>query len=97
MKHFLLFYDYVDDFMEKRQPYRADHLAHAKASVGRGDMELAGALVNEAGGVFLFKAETAANAEAFAAGDPYVIYGIVKSWRVREWTTTVGPGALTKI
>jgi hypothetical protein len=32
-------------------------------------------------------------AERFVAADPYVKKGLVKSWRVREWTTVVGPGA----
>ncbi len=30
-------------------------------------------------------------AEAFAVDDPYVTNGVVKGWRVREWTTVVGP------
>jgi uncharacterized protein len=29
-------------------------------------------------------------AERFAADDPYVRNGLVRSWRVREWTTVVG-------
>ena len=32
-------------------------------------------------------------AERFVAADPYVKNGLVKSWRVREWTTVVGPMA----
>ena len=29
-------------------------------------------------------------AEDFAKADPYVLNGLIKSWRVREWTTVVG-------
>ena len=29
-------------------------------------------------------------AELFAASDPYVVNGVVSTWRVREWTTVVG-------
>jgi uncharacterized protein YciI len=42
------------------------------------------------GAVLLFRAESPAVAEAFAREDPYVVNGLVKPWRVREWTTVVG-------
>lgn len=29
--------------------------------------------------------------------DPYVRNGLVKTWRVREWTTVVGEGAATPV
>jgi uncharacterized protein len=97
MKHFILFYEFVDNFLELRPALRAGHLEHATTSAARDELQLAGALVNEPMGVLLFKADTAVTAEAFAAGDPYVTRGMVKSWRVREWTTVVGPDALTKL
>ena len=37
-----------------------------------------------------------AAAERFAAADPYVRGGLVKAWRVREWTTVIGPDAAAK-
>lgn len=97
MKHFVLFYDYPADFRERRAPYRAAHLAHAEASAASGALELAGAFAEDPpSGMFLFKGETADGARAFAEADPYVTSGLVLDWRVREWTTVVGPGALTK-
>ena len=97
MRHFLLFYDYAPNFLELRPALRPAHLEHANAAAGRGELELAGALQGEATGVFLFKSETPAAAEAFALADPYVTNGMVRSWRVREWTTVVGAGALTQL
>lgn len=98
MKHFVLIYDYVPDYMEKRAPHRPVHLEHARASVARDELQLGGAFTDEPWqGMLVFKAETAATAEAFAAGDPYVLHGVVKSWRVREWVTVAGPMALTKV
>ncbi|HVV32136.1 MAG TPA: YciI-like protein [Vitreimonas sp.] len=98
MKHFCLFYEYPADFRERRAPHRAMHLAHANASAARDELQLGGAFTDDPPqGLLLFKADTAATAEAFAEGDPYVINGVVKSWRVREWTTVVGFGALTKV
>jgi uncharacterized protein YciI len=99
VKHFLLTYEYVADYLERRAPLRADHLALAKAAEARGDLFLAGACV-DAGqplGVLVFAAESRATAEAFAKADPYVIHGVVANWSVREWTTVVGKDALTKI
>src|SRR3954469_2514601 len=92
--HYLLLYDYVPDIAERRGPYRAAHLAHARAAVDRGDLVLGGALANPIdGAVLLFRADAAAVAETFAQIDPYVLNGLVTQWRVREWTTLVGPDA----
>jgi uncharacterized protein YciI len=92
--HFILFYDVVDDYVTRRQPFRAEHLALARAAHGRGEIVLAGALANPAdGAVLVFRGPTAAAAQEFARNDPYVKNGIVKSWRVREWTTVVGDDA----
>jgi hypothetical protein len=102
MKHFILIYEYVPDFRDKRGPLRAAHLAHAKAAVARGAMELGGALMEEPTGLLLFKAETANVAEEFARVDPYVTGAdgappIVTHWRVREWMTVVGAAAAQPI
>jgi uncharacterized protein YciI len=99
MKHFLLFYDYAPDCLERRGALRPAHFELAKASVARDELQLGGACVDEAPyiGVLLFKGETKAVAEEFARSDPYVTNGLVTSWRVREWTTVVGDGALTKV
>jgi uncharacterized protein YciI len=92
--HYLLFYDVVDDYVTRRTPLRAAHIAHARDAVGRGELVLAGAFASPPdGAAFLFKGASPAAAERFAAGDPYVANGLVKSWRVREWTTVVGPAA----
>ena len=67
--HYLLFYDVVDNYAEKRAPFRKDHLAHAKAAVARGELVLGGALANPVDGtVLLFKGDSPAGAEAFAQG-----------------------------
>lgn len=99
MKHFVLFYDYPPDFRERRAPHRAMHLEHAKASEARDELQLGGAFAEDDPplGMLLFKSESAQVAEDFARADPYVVNGVVLSWRVREWVTVVGPLALTKV
>ena len=92
--HYLLFYDVVDNYAERRAPFRKDHIAHAKAAVGRGDLVLGGAFANPVDGtVLLFKGASPAAAESFAKADPYVTNGLVTTWRVREWTTVIGTDA----
>ena len=44
-----------------------------------------------------FKGDSPKVAEDFANADPYVLNGVIKSWRVREWTTVVGDDAAVKI
>jgi uncharacterized protein YciI len=52
---------------------------------------LGGALADPVdGAVLVFRGSSRTIPEAFAAGDPYVVNGAVKAWRVREWTTVVG-------
>ena len=97
MKHFVLFYDYPADFRERRAAHRAAHRQLANASAARGELQLGGAFADDPPmGMLLFKGESAAAAEAFARADPYVLNGVVTSWRVREWITAVGVLALTK-
>ena len=92
--HYLLIYDVVEDYVHRRTPLRSAHLAHARAAVARGELVLGGALANPPdGAVLLFRGDSPAAAEAFAASDPYVINGLVVRWRVREWTTVVGRDA----
>jgi uncharacterized protein len=98
MKHYLLFYDLDESYLEKRGAFRTEHLAKAWTAQARGELVLAGALASPTdGAVLLFRGETAAAAEAFAQTDPYVINGLVRHWRVREWTTVVGDQAATPI
>jgi uncharacterized protein YciI len=40
-----------------------------------------------------FRSTSPAAAERFAKNDPYVTNGVIKAWRVREWTTVVGSDA----
>lgn len=92
--HYLLFYEAGSDYAERRAPFRAAHLAYARKAVERGELVLGGGLANPIdGAVLLFRADSPAVAEQFAAEDPYVVNGVVRKWRVREWTTVVGDQA----
>ncbi|SEC42722.1 hypothetical protein SAMN02787142_1368 [Burkholderia sp. WP9] len=92
--HYLLMYDLVSDYLERRAAYRDEHLKLAWAAAERGELLLGGALSEPTDtAVLLFQSDSPAVAEAFAQADPYVLSGLVTRWRVREWTTVVGEGA----
>ena len=92
--HFLLLYTYVPDVLERRPQFRGAHLEHARASVARGELVLAGAFADPVDGAALwFSAPSTDLVEAFAKADPYVKGGLVTEWKVRAWTTVIGDAA----
>lgn len=96
--HYLLMYDLTPDYLERRGEFRREHLALAWEASERGELILGGALADPAdGAVLLFECESPAVVERFVAVDPYVRNGLVKSWRVRPWTTVVGKTASTPV
>jgi uncharacterized protein len=96
--HQLLLYDVVPDYVERRAPFRAEHLALAQAAHARGELVLGGALADPVdGAVLLFRGDTPTAAEAFAHADPYVRNGLVTRWRVRAWNTVVGDGVVPPV
>ena len=94
MAHWLLEYDLVDDYVERRAPLRQQHLGLAREAYVRGDLLLAGALAEPVDrAVFVWRVDDPVVIEDFARRDPYVVERIVRSWRVRPWTVVVGEGA----
>jgi len=94
MKHFLMFYDFAADYLERRPEFREGHLAKAWAAHARGELVLGGALADPVdGAVLLFTGESPGAAESFAREDPYVLNGLVTRWHVREWNTVAGETA----
>jgi uncharacterized protein YciI len=94
--HFLVMYDFVPDYLERRPLYRSEHLRRAWEAHDRGELVLAGALADPVdGAVLLFQGENDQAARAFAETDPYVKAGLVRRWSVRQWTTVVGAMAAT--
>lgn len=96
--HFLLFYDVSHDYLERRGEYRSAHLEKAWAANERGELVLGGALTDPIdAAILLFKGDSPSVAEEFAKTDPYVLNGLVKSWRVRQWNTVAGTDATNPV
>lgn len=80
----LLIYEYAPDMAERRVPHREEHLALIARYHADGRLVIAGALGDPVhGGLLAFR--EAADAEAFAAEDPYGSAGLVTSSRVEPW------------
>jgi uncharacterized protein YciI len=88
--YFALEYEVVESYVERRQPFRAEHLALADAERAAGRLVLAGAFDPPDGALLVFRVASAAEVEAFVAKDPYVRNGLVKAWRVRAWNVVIG-------
>jgi uncharacterized protein YciI len=92
--HFLLFYTYVADILERRTQFRGAHLKHAWAAQQRGELVLGGALTDPVdAGVLMFSVPSKDVVEKFVAEDPYVLAGLVTKWSIRNWMTVVGDAA----
>jgi uncharacterized protein YciI len=92
VSYFVLRYDaVVDDYVNRRVPFRADHLRLLREAHARGEVVLAGAVGDVPdGALIIFRSASAQAAEAFARADPYVTNGLVLSWRVQPWNVVVG-------
>ena len=90
MPYFTLTYDVVDNYAERRTPYRAGHLQLARDAAARGELVMAGALGEPAGALLVFRGADKSVAENFATHDPYVKQGLVTRWTVRPWTVVIG-------
>jgi hypothetical protein len=96
--HYLLFYELVPDYVNRRAPFRTEHLRLAWASHGRGELVLGGILTEPVDrAVLMFKGESPDVARRFAETDPYVLNGLVTRWEVRQWITVAGDNPATPV
>lgn len=87
--HYILFYDFVQDYLNKRTPFREEHLKLLKELYNQKELVLAGAFADPADGAALvFRSQEAA--ENLVKVDPYVKNGLVTKSFVRKWTTVIG-------
>jgi uncharacterized protein YciI len=89
--YYILFYKTVDNYIEKRTPFRDEHLGLARQAFENGSLVMGGALADPPdGAILLFKGDHPSVAENFANNDPYVKNGLITNWRVREWMVVIG-------
>jgi uncharacterized protein len=83
MSHHILFYEYVEDVLERRAPYREAHLERIRA---RDDIVMAGALGDPPhAAAIIFKDTDPEQIEEFVRSDPYVAGGLVVESRIEVY------------
>jgi uncharacterized protein YciI len=84
--YYILFYKTVDNYIERRTPFREDHLGLVQEFYSHGHLVMAGALADPAdGAVLIFRGEGPEAAHEFVKRDPYVKNGLITEWSVRQW------------
>lgn len=90
----VVLYTSADDVVTKAPPHFPAHKARLDEFHARGDLLLVGTFGHPQaqGSMAIFATRGAA--EAFVAGDPFVLNGVVAAWEIREWNEIYGiPGA----
>lgn len=92
MAYYVLRYEsVVDDYVNRRAPFRAEHLRLIREAHQRGEVIMAGAVGDTPeGALVIFRGDSPAAAEQFAKNDPYVTNGLVLAWRVQPWQVVIG-------
>lgn len=84
---FHLSYSYVEGILDKRGPYRQDHLALIKQNTENKKILVVGLTSSPPdGAVFIWQNTSQQEVEEFAKNDPYVINGLVSNWEVKPFT-----------
>ena len=99
----VLLYDYVPNILEKRVPYRQDHLKHAMTLVDKGHLQLGGAWAEDEdktsddsatnqidGACIVLKDMKKEEIEDFVKNDPYFINGLVPNYKIKSWNVVIG-------
>ncbi|WNV73673.1 YciI-like protein [Geodermatophilus sp. DSM 44513] len=87
--HLVLEYALADDYLQRREALRGDHLALARAAHERGELLLAGALPDPYDRALLVWTAPREMVQRFAEADPYVVHGLVTSWTIRPWNVVI--------
>ena len=88
--YFILFYHTVHDYVEKRAPYRSEHLKLLNIELKKKHVVLGGALNDPTDqAVIIWNVEDKKIIEDFVASDPYVRNGLVSKYEIRSWNVVI--------
>jgi uncharacterized protein YciI len=90
MKH-VVFYEPAADVLERAPVHLPAHQARIREFHGRGELLMTGTFGDPVtqGSMAVFTTREAA--EAFVAGDPFVLNGVVRRWEGRDWDEVLAP------
>jgi uncharacterized protein YciI len=87
---YVLEYVYVADILEKRTPYRPDHIALAEKYCNEGTILSGGPFTPPTGALFVFSADGKDAVENFVKSDPYYAAGLITNYSIKEWNVVIG-------
>lgn len=89
--YYVLLYDVVENFIERRASFREEHLKLVNDACLRHEIVMAGAFSEPVdGAAVIFRSEDRTAVMRFVEADPYVREGLVTRWRVRGWNVVAG-------
>ncbi len=88
--YIVVIYEAGEGFLERRLPFRAEHLALVEQWHREGRLVLGGAFDPPDGALLVFRVNDVAEVEEFIRSDPYVRHGLIPAYRVRRWNVVVG-------
>lgn len=89
-------YKYVPDIINKRQPYRQQHLQLLQSYVDKKQCLLGGALDSAEYAYIVFNVNDKNIAEDFVKNDPYVINKLVTDYNIDLWNVVIGSACSQK-
>jgi uncharacterized protein YciI len=90
---YALLYESAGDVAARVPEFYPAHRAWYQEFARRGDLLMVGPFTDQSGALAVLTSRAAA--EEFAAGDPFVLGGLVGRWFIREWLEALvpeGPG-----
>lgn len=88
--------DYSPD-AEKIAAHRPAHREYLKELLDTGRLAISGPFLDDGGGLLVYEAETAEEAEALLRNDPFAKAGVFVSWKMRPWKVIMANPALFQI
>ncbi len=89
-QHYVLRYNYVEDYFARRDAYRKEHLAHINKEVANGNILLTGVLPAQNGAMMIFYCDSADFVRDFAEKDPYMAAKLIADYEVCLWDIACG-------
>jgi uncharacterized protein YciI len=94
-KLFILQYEYVENVLEKRAPYREAHLAVFGKQIQDGNVIIGGTIdYPPKGALSIFRNLTSEDIEQIVQQDPYFINGIVTKYTIKPYIAVIGDDSL---
>lgn len=88
----VLLYESADDVVTKAADHFAAHLDRIEEFHARGEILMVGTFGDPQAEGSMAVFPTRASAEAFVAGDPFVLEGVVRAWQIRDWNEILVEG-----